>query len=62
MTEKHLPQSRGALRRALLARRIDALWGLRRLRGEAAKAALYEPLLLAQPRFLLRLVGSAFRR
>ena len=62
VTEKHLPQSRGALRRALLARRIDALWGLRRLRGEAAKAALYEPLLLAQPRFLLRLVGSAFRR
>lgn len=62
VTEKHLPRSRGALRRALLARRIDALWGLRRLRGEAARAALSEPLLLAEPRFLVRLVGSAWRR
>jgi glycosyltransferase involved in cell wall biosynthesis len=62
VTEKHLPHARGALRRALLARRIDALWGLRRLRGEAVQAALSEPLLLAQLRFLARLVGSAFRR
>ena len=62
VTEKHLPSSRGALRRALLARRIDALWGLRRLRGEAARAALSEPLLLARPRFVGHLVGSAFRR
>jgi glycosyltransferase involved in cell wall biosynthesis len=62
VTEKHLPQSRGALRRALLARRIDALWGLRRLRWEAVQAALAEPLLLANPSFLVRLVGSAFRR
>jgi glycosyltransferase involved in cell wall biosynthesis len=62
VTEKHLPDSRGALRRALLARRVDALWGLRRLRGEAARAALSEPLLLARPRFLLRLAGSALRR
>jgi glycosyltransferase involved in cell wall biosynthesis len=62
VTEKHLPQAKGALRRALLARRVDALWGLRRLRGEAARAALSEPLLLTEPRFLVRLVGSAFRR
>lgn len=62
VTEKHLPQARGALRRALLARRIDALWGLRRLRWEAARAALSEPLLLAEPRFLVRLLGSPFRR
>jgi glycosyltransferase involved in cell wall biosynthesis len=62
VTEKHLPESRGALRRALLARRIDALWGLRRLRSEALRAALSEPLLLTRPRFLLRLSGSAFRR
>ena len=59
VTEKHLPDARGSVRRALLARRIDALWGLRRLRGEAARAALSEPLLLARPRFLLRLAGSA---
>lgn len=62
VTGKHLPRSRGPLRRALLARRIDALWGLRRLRGEAARAALSEPLLLADPRFVVRLVGSAWRR
>jgi len=62
VTEKHLRHARGALRRALLARRIDALWGLGRLRGEAARAALSEPLLLTDPRFLARLVGSAFRR
>jgi glycosyltransferase involved in cell wall biosynthesis len=62
VTEKHLPNSRGALRRALLTRRIDALWGLRRLRGEAVRAALAEPLLLGDPRFLVRLAGSAFRR
>jgi glycosyltransferase involved in cell wall biosynthesis len=62
VTEKHIPQSRGALRRALLSRRIDALWGLRRLRWEAARAALSEPLLLAEPRFLARLLGSALRR
>ena len=62
VTEKHLPSSRGALRRALLARRVDALWGLRRLRGEAARAALSEPLLLARPRFLAQLAGSPFRR
>jgi glycosyltransferase involved in cell wall biosynthesis len=62
VTEKHLPESRDALRRALLARRVDALWGLRRLRGEAVRAAFSEPLLLAEPRFLVRLLGSAFRR
>lgn len=62
VTEKHLPSARGALRRALLARRIDALWGLRRLHGEAARAALSEPLLLVRPRFVGHLVGSAFRR
>lgn len=59
VTEKHLPHSRGPLRRALLARRIDALWGLGRLRNEAVRAALAEPLLLAKPRFVLRLAGSA---
>ena len=62
VTEKHLPESRGAVRRALLARRVDALWGLRRLRGEAMRAAVSEPLLLTNPRFLLRLAGSALRR
>lgn len=62
VTEKHLPGSRGPVRRALLERRIDALWGLRRfrpLRHEAARAAVSEPLLIGRPRFLLRLVGSA---
>ena len=62
VTEKHLPGSRGPLRRALLARRVDALWGLRRLRGQAVRAALSEPLLLARRRFLLQLLGSPLRR
>ena len=61
VAEKHLPASRGAVRRSLLARRVDALWGLGRfgrVRREAARAALAEPLLLGQPRFVRRLAGS----
>jgi glycosyltransferase involved in cell wall biosynthesis len=62
VTEKHLPESQGSLRRALLERRIDALWGLRRLRGEALRAAFSEPLLLARRRYLLRLAASMLPR
>src|SRR5439155_11391069 len=39
VAEKHLPQAHGALPRALLARRVDALWGLHRLRWGAVRAA-----------------------
>jgi glycosyltransferase involved in cell wall biosynthesis len=62
VTEKHLPESHGPLRRALLERRIDALWGLGRLRGEALRAAFLEPLLLTRRRFVLRLAGSMLPR
>jgi glycosyltransferase involved in cell wall biosynthesis len=62
VAEKHLSESRGAVRRSLLARRVDALWGLGRFgaaRREAARATFAEPLLLGDARFLLRLAGSA---
>ncbi|MDX6513001.1 MAG: hypothetical protein QOE36_2505 [Gaiellaceae bacterium] len=61
VSEKHLPDASGPLRRALLARRVDALWGLGRfgqVRREAARAAVSEPLLLGRRRFLRRLGGS----
>jgi glycosyltransferase involved in cell wall biosynthesis len=62
VTEKHLPAARGAVRRSLIERRVDALWGLGRIpqaRREAARGALAEPLLLGRPRFFLRLAGTA---
>jgi glycosyltransferase involved in cell wall biosynthesis len=62
VAEKHLSESQGAVRRSLLARRVDALWGLGRFgaaRHEAGRAALAQPLLLGNARFLLRLAGSA---
>ena len=46
-TAKHLAGARGRARRALLERRVDALWSLgefRAARREAARAALAEPL------------------
>jgi len=58
---KHLPEARGPLRRHLLERQVDALWGLRRMR-EVRRAAFRavgdEPLLLAHPRFVRRVAGS----
>lgn len=65
LTEKHLPGLRGADRRAILERRIDALWGLgefERGRREALAAARTEPLLLAHPRFARRLAGLSLPR
>ena len=62
VTAKHLAGARGAGRRALLERRVDALWSLgdfRAARREAAKAALAEPRLLRHPRFVKRLLGLA---
>jgi glycosyltransferase involved in cell wall biosynthesis len=65
VTEKHLPDARGALRRRLLERRVDALWGLGRFgqaRREALRAAREEPRLLAEPRFARRLAGTLVPR
>jgi glycosyltransferase involved in cell wall biosynthesis len=62
VTAKHLTGARGAGRRALLERRVDALWSLGDFpaaRREAAKAALAEPRLLRHPRFVKRLLGLA---
>jgi glycosyltransferase involved in cell wall biosynthesis len=65
VTEKHLPDARGRLRRLLLERRLDALWGLGRYgdaRRAALRAALEHPLLLSHPRFAKRFAGSFVRR
>jgi hypothetical protein len=62
VTAKHLSAARGPARRALLDRRVDALWSLgefRAARLEAAKAAVAEPRLLRHPRFVKRLLGLA---
>jgi len=58
---KHLPQARGRERRLLQERRLDALWGLGRFRSArraAAAAAVRDPLLLADRRFVKRAAGS----
>jgi glycosyltransferase involved in cell wall biosynthesis len=60
VAEKHLATAAGADRRALLERRVDALWGLGefgRARREAVAAALADPGLLRHPRFMRRLLG-----
>lgn len=60
VSAKHLPSSRGRDRRALLARRVDALWGLGEFeaaRREALRAVAGDPRLLTQPRFAKRLAG-----
>jgi glycosyltransferase involved in cell wall biosynthesis len=60
VTAKHLATAEGEGRRALLERRVDALWGLgefARARREAFTAALAEPRLLWHPRFVRRLIG-----
>jgi GT2 family glycosyltransferase len=57
---KHLPHTRGAARRALLERRVDALWGLGAFgdaRRAAFSAAVREPRLLSHRRFAKRLLG-----
>jgi glycosyltransferase involved in cell wall biosynthesis len=57
---KHLLGAHGIGRRALLERRVDALWSLgdfRRARREALRAALAEPLLLRHARFVKRLLA-----
>jgi GT2 family glycosyltransferase len=62
VTAKHLAGARGPARRALLERRVDALWSLGEFaaaRREAARAALAEPRLLRHPRFVKRLLGLA---
>jgi GT2 family glycosyltransferase len=62
VTAKHLSESSGRGRRALLERRVDALWGLGefgRARREAAAAALSEPALFGHPRFVKRLLSLA---
>jgi len=65
LTEKHLPGLHGADRRAILERRIDALWGLGDFaqgRREALAAAASEPTLLLHPRFARRLLGLSLPR
>lgn len=65
VTAKHLPATQGPARRALLERRVDALWGLGRFsaaRREAFSAALREPLLLRNKRFAKRLAGLMLPR
>jgi glycosyltransferase involved in cell wall biosynthesis len=61
VAEKHLPDARGRTRRLLLARRVEALWGLGRFR-EARRAALRalvaEPRLAASASFGRRLAAS----
>jgi len=60
VTEKHLPLARGGARRALLERRVDALWGLGAFpaaRRAAFSAAVTDPRLLSHPRFAKRLLG-----
>src|SRR5262249_41360480 len=62
VTAKHLSEARGPARRALLDRRIDALWSLGEFgaaRREAVSAAVAEPRLLRHPRFVKRLLGLA---
>ena len=62
VTAKHLPTATGRARRALLERRVDALWSLGefgRARREALAAALSEPALFGHPRFMKRLLGLA---
>lgn len=60
VSEKHLPGAQGRDRRALLTRRVEALWGLGEFaaaRHEALRAVAGEPQLLAQPRFAKRLAA-----
>ncbi|MHB8643720.1 MAG: glycosyltransferase family 2 protein [Gaiellaceae bacterium] len=60
VTEKHLPFANGGARRALLERRVDALWGLGAFddaRRAAFSAAVRDPRLLSSPRFAKRLLG-----
>ncbi len=62
VTAKHLPGANGGARRALLERRIDALWSLGhfgRARREAVAAALAHPALFGHPRFVKRLLSLA---
>jgi glycosyltransferase involved in cell wall biosynthesis len=62
VTAKHLPEARGRARRALLERRVDALWALGefgRARREAVASALSEPQLFGHPRFVKRLLSLA---
>ena len=61
VTTKHLPLARGATRRLLLERQVDALWGLRRfpeVRRGAVRALTEEPRLLVDRRFVRRLAGA----
>jgi glycosyltransferase involved in cell wall biosynthesis len=60
VTDKHLATARGRGRRALLRRRVDALWGLGEFdaaRREALHAVASDPAMLVQGRFVKRLVG-----
>jgi len=62
VTAKHLPSARGRERRALLERRIDALWGLGRAgeaRREALGALVRDPRLLGRARFVRRAAALA---
>jgi GT2 family glycosyltransferase len=62
VTAKHLPEVHGPARRALLERRVDALWALgefSRARREAVASALSEPKLFGHPRFVKRLLSLA---
>lgn len=62
VTAKHLRHASGRARRALLERRVDALWGLGefgRARREAVASALSEPRLFGHPRFVKRLLTLA---
>jgi GT2 family glycosyltransferase len=60
VTAKHLPGASGDARRALLERRVDALWGLgdfAAARREVFAAALSEPRLFRHSRFVKRLLS-----
>lgn len=62
---KHLPDAEGGMRRVLLERQVDALWGLNRfgeVRLHARRAAVAEPRLLTHKRFVRRLAGSLLPR
>ena len=61
VAEKHLPGARGRTRRLLLARRVEALWGLgrfREARSAGLRALAAEPRLAASASFGRRLATS----
>jgi hypothetical protein len=62
VAQKHLGDgAQGQVRRLLIERRLDALWGLGRfgqVRSASVKALLRDPLIATDPHFLKRAAGS----